>query len=136
MILHPPFIIGLGLYPALQIADSTLYLLNSYEVTTVNRNRAIFLLVTPAFEYMDKGLESGVGGFRSRVDAFEAFLGFLSAAVESAKYESRTGLEGECTNLFPLHVVDWAVEHIDEIKMLAAQMQDEDGNLRTNLIKG
>lgn len=135
MILHPPFIIGSTLCPALQIADATLHLLDVSVVSVDDRDRATFLLVTPTFEYTDKGLKSGVGGFRGSVDAFEAFLGFLSAAAESLKYHIVTGCKGDNEDLFPHHVNVWAASNHDEIDLVAASLQDEHGNINTSLIE-
>lgn len=135
MILYPPFIIGSTLCPALQIADSTLHLIDTSEVTEDNRDRATFLLVTPTFEYTDKELKSGVGGFRSKVDAFEAFLGFLSAAAESLKYHIATGCKGENEDLFPHHVNVWAAENQNKIDMICALLQDDYGNTNHRLIE-
>lgn len=135
MILHAPFFIGATLGPALKIGDSTLHLLDASEVTEDNRDRATFLLVTPTFEYTDKELKSGVGGFRSSVDAFESFLVFLSAAAESLKYHIVTGCKGDNEDLFPHHVNVWAMQNHDEIDLAAASLQDENGNTNHHLIE-
>lgn len=132
--LYSPFIITSTLSPGLKIGDSVLHLLDS-EVTEDNRDRAKFLLVTPGFEYEDDQLRSGVGGFWGTVEIFESFLGFMQAAIESAEYEMRTGLEGENTDLFPKHVVEWALEHKDAIEMTICDITDEDGAPNESLIE-
>lgn len=135
MKLKPPFIITSTLSPGLKIGDSVLHLLDASEVTEDNRDRAKFLLVTPEFEYEDNELKSGVMGFWGTVGIFESFLGFMQAAIESAEYEMRTGLEGENTDLFPKHVVEWALEHKDAIEMVICDITDEDGAPNEALIE-
>lgn len=135
MKLHDPFIITSTLSPGIKIGDSVLHLLDASEVTEDNRDRAKFLLVTPGFDYEESGLSSGVGGFHNTVEVFEMFLSFLLAAVESAEYEMRTGLQGENTDLFPKHVVEWALEHKDAIEMAICDITDEDGAPNESLIE-
>ena len=134
MKLHSPFIIGSALSPALKIGDSTLHL-TDVQLAEQGRDQATFLLVTPEFEYVDDQLRSGVGGFQSTVGIFESFLGFMQAACESAEYEMRTGLQGENTDLFPKHVVEWALEHKDAIDMAICEITDEDGYPNESLIE-
>lgn len=135
MLLKSPFIITSTLSPGLKIGDSVLHLLDASEVTEDNRDRAKFLLVTPDFEYEDNELKSGVMGFWGTVGIFESFLGFIQAAIESAEYEMRTGLQGENTDLFPKHVVEWALEHKDAIEMAICDITDEDGAPNESLIE-
>jgi hypothetical protein len=52
-----------------------------------------------------------LGGPRDAGDALASMMGFLSAAVESARYERATGHPGECSALFPAPVVEWAEQH-------------------------
>lgn len=134
MKLHDPFIITSTLSPGLKIGDSTLRLLDSW-VTADDRDRVKFLLAAPEFKYVDDQLRSGVGGFRGTVEIFESFLSFLSAAVESAEYEMRMGLQGENTDLLPKHVVEWALEHKDAIEMAICEITDEDGLPNESLIE-
>lgn len=134
MLLKPPFSITSTLSPGLKIGDSTLHLLDSW-VTADDRDRVKFLLAAPGFKYVDDQLRSGVGGFRGTVEIFESFLSFLIAAVESAEYEMRTGLQGENTDLFPKHVVEWALEHKDAIEMAICEITDEDGYPNESLIE-
>ena len=134
MRLRNPFIIGSTLSPALKIGDSTLHL-TDVQVAEEGRDRATFLLVTSEFEYQDDQLRSGVGGFRGTVCIFESFLGFMQAAIESADYEERTGLIGENTDLFPRHVVEWAMDHRYEIEDVMADITDEDGEPNESLIE-
>lgn len=134
-LLKPPFIITSTLSPGLKIGDSVLHLLDASEVTEDNRDRATFLLVTPTFDYEESGLSSGVGGFHNTVEVFEMFLSFLLAAVESAEFEQRTGLEGENTDLFPKHVVEWAMDHKFDLEGLQLEITDEEGVAREELIE-
>lgn len=131
MILHAPFIISSALAPGLRIGEvATLSLLDT-EVTTDNRDRARFELYFDDGRepYVDDKLRSGVGGFRSTVDAFESFLAFLEAAAESYKYD------GDNTDLFPPHIVEWAADHSDDICDARCSICDEDGNPNNSLIE-
>ena len=134
MKLRPPFIITSTLNPGLKIGDSTLHL-TDVQVAEEGRDRATFLLVTPEFEYEDDQLRSGVGGFLGTVGIFESFLGFMQAAVESADYEERTGRIGENTDLFPRHIVEWAMDHRYEIEDVTAGITNEDGEPNESLIE-
>lgn len=140
MLLSPPFIISSALAPGLRIGDvATLSLLDvspagdTDPATRVmgDRDRARFeLYFNDGREpYVDDQLRSGVGGFRSPVEAFEAFLGFLEAAAESSRYG------GDNTDLFPTHIVEWAAEHIDDINRARCSICDEDGNPNISLIE-
>ncbi len=140
MILHAPFSIGPRLYPALKIGDGTLSLASAAwtdkgETVLGKRMEFGFYLDTPEFEHFDDNLQSGCGGC-GMVSAFENFLSFLEAAVESYDYELRyPGSKGECTDLFPRHVVEWAHRFKDDISCVAYELIDEDGMSRDNLIE-
>lgn len=134
MLLKSPFIIGSTLSPALRIGDSTLHL-TDVQLAEQGRDQATFLLVTPEFEYVDDQLRSGVGGFQSTVGIFESFLGFMQAAIEGAEYEERTGYHSDNADLFPRHVVEWALEHRDAIEMAICDITDEDGAPNESLIE-
>ena len=134
MKLHSPFIIGSALSPALKIGDSTLHL-TDVQLAEQGRDQATFLLVTPEFEYVDDQLRSGVGGFQSTVSIFESFLGFMQAACESAEYEERTGYQSENSDLFPKHIVEWALEHKEAIDTAICEITDEDGYPNESLIE-
>ena len=134
MLIKPPFIIGSTLTPALKIGDSVLHL-TAVQVAEDGRDRATFLLVTPEFEYEDDKLKSGAMGFWGIVGIFESFLRFMQAAIESADYEERTGFTGENTDLFPRHVVEWAMDHRYEIEDTMADITDEYGEPNESLIE-
>lgn len=133
-LLKPPFIIGSTLSPALKIGDSTLHL-TDVQLAEQGRDQATFLLVTPEFEYVDDQLRSGVGGFQSTVGIFESFLGFMQAAIEAAEYEMRTGRESDNADLFPKHVVEWALEHKEAIEVAICDIIDEGGLPNESLIE-
>jgi len=134
MLLKSPFIIGSTLSPALKIGDSTLHLTN-VQPAEQGRDQATFLLVTPEFEYEDDQLRSGVSGFQSTAGIFESFLSFLSAAAESLRYRTVTGVKGENEDLFPHHVNVWAAYNKDAIEMAICEITDEDGSTNDSLIE-
>jgi hypothetical protein len=60
---------------------------------------------------------------------FEAILSFMMAAVESRQWRERNRhcLDRDSSeSLFPPHIVDWLVEHSDEIDTLSMALEDED----------
>lgn len=134
MKLRSPFMIGSTLSPALKIGDSTLHL-TDVQPAEEGRERAKFLLVTPEFEYEDNELKSGVMGFWSTVGIFESFLSFMQAAIEAAEYEMRTGRDSDNADLFPKHVVEWALEHKDAIETTICDITDEEGAPNESLIE-
>lgn len=131
MLLKPPFLISAALCPALKIGDATLSLLDT-TVTPANRDQARFELQTPTFTHTDDTLQSGVGGFRSFVEIFEAYLSFMSACGESLKYY---GDDGENANLFPPNVAQWCAENLDEINMVWGDITDDVRNPNVSLIE-
>lgn len=133
MKLHAPFLISARLAPALKLGehawlslvgvkDGDVYDLGGY------RDRVTFALDTPDFDYETDDLMSGVGGFRSPVEAFDAFLSFLGAAAEA-----RNG--GDNSTLFPAHVMVWATEHADDIDIARSAITDEQGAPLEGLIE-
>ena len=69
------------------------------------------------------------------VEAFESFLGFLEASVESYRYEQRhLGAKGENTDLFPSYVVEWAAAqtYLEEARY---SICDEEGLTLNHLIE-
>ena len=133
MILHDPFFIGSRLLPALKVGDGTLSLASA----SWNDERRLefgFYLDTPDFEYFDDNMKSGCGGC-SMVEAFDGFLAFLEAAVESYNYEQRhAGYKGENTDLFPSYVVEWAAAQtfLEEAR---CSICDEEGLTLNHLIE-
>lgn len=131
MKLSAPFLISSALCPALKIGDATLSLVGA-NATTEGRYKAEFELQTPTFTYVDDTLQSGVGGFRSVVEIFEAYLSFMSACGESLKYY---GDDGECASIFPPNVAQWCAENLDEIDMVWWDITDDVGNPNVSLIE-
>ena len=134
MLLKSPFIITSTLSPGIKIGDSVLHL-TDVQPAEQGRDQATFLLVTPEFEYQDDQLRSGVGGFQSTVSIFESFLGFMQAACESAEHEERTGYDSENSDLFPRHVVEWALLNKCELDYTHMEITDEDGAPNESLIE-
>ena len=141
MILHEPFIIGARLLPALQIGDATLSLASASwaEHRDGDSGRRVafgFYLDTPEFEYFDDNMHSGCRG-PMLVSAFENFLGFLEAAIESYDFEiRRPGCKGENTDLFPRHVVEWAYDNRYAVEEARLVICDEEGFPIDHLIGG
>lgn len=139
MRLHPPFIIGPRLLPALRVGDAILSL-DGIEPGS-ERDRATFILDFPdGTSYEDDKLQSGCGGFHGVVEVFETFLSFMEACGDSRQYEIRNRLkfgESENATIFPLHVADWCAEQADELAMLRSDLCDpEDGyTVLTHLIE-
>ena len=139
MILHDPFIINARLLPALKVGEGTLSLASASwaegpSSVLGKRMEFGFYLDTPDFEYFDDRMESGCGGCEM-VEAFENFLGFLEAAVESYRYEQRhLGAKGENTDLFPSYVVEWAAAqtYLEEAR---CSICDEEGLTLNHLIE-
>ena len=133
ILLSDPFIISARLLPALKVGNGTLSLASA----AWNDERRLefgFYLDTPDFEYFDDNLQSGCGGCEM-VEAFENFLGFLEAAVESYCYEQRhLGAKGENTDLFPSYVVEWAAAQtfLEEAR---CSICDEEGLTLNHLIE-
>ena len=111
MTLHPPFIISARLLPALKIGESYL----SWDGDD-------FFIDAPDFQYVIDDFRPGAGA--DTQECFHAILDFLAAAVESRQYRERTGRTGENEDLFPAHIVDWAVDHSSEIECLTCDLEE------------
>ena len=111
MILHPPFTISARLLPALKIGESYL-----------SWDGEDFFIDAPDFQYVIDDFGPGAGA--DTQECFHAILDFLYAAVESRKYRERTERTGENEDLFPAHIVDWAVDHNDEIGCLMCDLEE------------
>ena len=139
MILHDPFIISARLLPALKVGNGTLSLASASWAEGPRsefgkRMEFGFYLDTPDFEYFDDRMQSGCGG-ASMVEAFENFLDFLEAAVESYRYEQRyLGAKGENTDLFPSYVVEWAAAQTYLVEARCS-ICDEEGLTLNHLIE-
>lgn len=134
MKLYPPFFIGARLSPALKVGDATLSLVGAHP--SCDRIAAEFVLDFPdGTSYEDDRMLSGLAGFPGgRVEAFESFLDFLEAAVESYGFEQRNhGRTGENTHLFPRHIVEWAADQ-PYLEDARCGLLDENGDPRFELI--
>lgn len=135
MIMHPPFIITARLVPGLNIGDTFLNLLGVMN-TDEGRQVANLVLDFPdGSTYEDSTLQSGCGGFKGCVELFETYLSFLLACVEGYEYEQHNpGYRSDNSDLFPPHIREWAVDNKLEIENIHCDLQDEDGNIRKELI--
>lgn len=118
MILHPPFLISARLLPALKIGDACL----SCEPST-----ATFYLDTPSFEHVINDFSPGPT--RDLQGWFADICAFMDAAGESREYRGCTGEPGDNEDLFPPEVVDWIVEHLDEIATYHCDLEEGPQNL-------
>lgn len=135
MKLHPPFIITARLLPGLRLGDAWLGL-TGIEPSDENRDCATFALdFADGSTYTDSSMRSGCGGFKGPVSAFNTFLSFLLAAVESLEYEQRTGRAGDNADLFPRHVVEWALDNKSDIESAQMDICGEEGSPNEYLIK-
>lgn len=134
MILHAPFVITPRLCAGLQIGDGWLSLMSAYQGPVESclgaRTTATLIIDLPGgIEYICDDLSSGCGGFGGYVAIFESFLGFLEAAMESYEFEQRyPGRKGENTDLFPLHVLQWACDNKCDIEGFRYEMYVEGGS--------
>lgn len=79
----------------------------------------------PGVQCVDDSLISGVGGFKSHVDIFEAYLSFLSADIES--YQENPAVSS------PL--LRWAIEKQEAIEEAVCGLFTEDGVVNAALIE-
>jgi hypothetical protein len=119
--LQAPLFIGSALAPAIQVGDTTLSLLSVSQ--DGQRQKAEMELYGPDMQYIDHTLRSGVGGFRSVEEPFEAFLAFLGAAAEATIYGG-----SENAKLFPHHVMQWCHAHADAISEARMSLDKESEN--------
>jgi len=63
----------------------------------------------------------------SEEDMLRTFFSFLSAAVEARQYrESEGGVACENEDLFPSELLDWAVQHSDDISIESIDPEEDD----------
>lgn len=138
MQIQSPFIIGPRRLPALKVGGAWLSLELDGSQSPDGRDIAGFTLDIPdGTMYVDRELKSGCQGFRSSVEAFESFLGFLSACADSLEYAnySSDGGTGENANLFPSHIGEWALDNKYEIEEIINELTDYNGMVRHELIE-
>lgn len=145
MKLLAPFIISARLAPALKVGDATLSLVGTDVRSSTEPGTSILgarvgatlvLDFADGTEYICSGLSSGCGGFGSAVDIFESFLSFLGAAAEARRFTERTGIESDNGDMFPPAIMQWASDNLPAIECAQCDLQDESGNVRTDLIQG
>lgn len=133
MKLHPPFIIGARLSPALKIGDAFLSLTGMN--TAGHRHAPQFVLDIPGMEpHCIDDMRSGCGGFESTVESFETLLTFMSACAESIQYAQRTGRDAESGDLFPPAIAQWCADNLTAIESVLIDLHDDDGGIRHELI--
>ena len=127
MILSPPLIITSRLMPGVRIGDGTISIGYGPRSADGRMIYAVWLDLPDGTEHEITDLRSGCGG-GSIQDGLASLLSFLGAAVESRQYRERSGgteidPDGNET-LFPPAVVDWATDNINEISMLAYELEE------------
>lgn len=144
MKLLAPFIISARLAPALRVGDATLSLIGTAPrpsdgpgamLLGPRIGATLVLDFADGTEYECDDLQSGCGGFNSVVDIFETFLSFMSAAAEAVNFTARTGVDADGLDMFPPHVMRWAADNVSAIEYAQCDLQDENGNVRTDLIQ-
>lgn len=114
MILHEPFKIGPRLLPALRVGDAWI----SYD------EPRFFIDIPDSCEYVISDFRPPRCGDRKVEEAFSAILSFMLAAGESRRYREMTGRTGENEDLFSSHIVDWITDNMDELSMLAWDIEN------------
>lgn len=124
--LHPPLEIGPRLLPAVSVSPGTdhagrvsldpgswEYYIDLPDGTTVHGDD-----FQPARVRMepDDMVRAAMG----------SLLSFLGAFAESVDFERRTGIEGECSDLFPAELREWAYLNSDEIGLLSYDLEHDD----------
>lgn len=71
-------------------------------------------------------LRTGVDLDRGANAMLATLLSFLGAAAESYDYGMRTGEQGENSDLFPPHIVEWAYLNSDELATVQYAIEEED----------
>lgn len=137
MRLHPPFIISARLAPALRIGDVTISLVKVGPGPDRRSSATMVMDFPDGRSYEDANLQSGCWGFSSTVAIFETYLSFLSAALESRAYQTRTGRKGDHADLFPAWVLDQFDGMEDDVDCARSDLCDEDDGctVHENLIE-
>ena len=126
MELHYPFVIGPRLAPAIRLGDSWLSLTDVLPGALMQEDRdtLVFQIDGPDTDVEDDTMMSAVGGLKSKVQAFYAFLSFLGAAVEHQRNLERGSIRDELDGLFDATITDWACEHANEIECATCELSD------------
>lgn len=122
MKLTHPFIISARLAPAVQIGDAYLSFDNGR-----------FVLDGPFGEHIIEDFSfprcriAGATDESELQGGFASICSFLGACAESRQYATRTGRKGECADLFPEDVGQWAEQNSDEISMVGCEIEETPG---------
>lgn len=127
MKLHAPFVIESRLLPALRIGNATLTLRLPLFPAERGKWGATMIFEAPGIQFTDQTVRSGLAGFRSLVEPFNTYLGFLEAAAEARE-------QGDNADMFPPKVMTWARAHASAIAEARIELCDENGNTRHELI--
>lgn len=84
-----------------------------------------FIDLPDGSEHEISDLRSGCQG-GTTLEGFASLLSFLGAAGESYGFTQRTGIRGECADLFPPVVTEWAYQNSDEITMLGCEIEESE----------
>lgn len=111
MELHPPLMISARLLPAVRIGDTFI----SIEPTCTRDHSG-----KPLWRYFIDGphlIHEGedLAGWDDSRGMLGSLLSFLSACAESYP-------DGECADLFPANVAEWAQENSDEISIISLEL--------------
>lgn len=120
MRLTRPFQISARLLPALKIGDTWL----SWSWADYR-----FYLDTPTFKEEITDFRAGAGSGTQEV--FACILGFMEAAAESRHYREFFKKSDEIDSdsnetLFPPYIVDWIMDHENDIEVLSSDLEQMD----------
>lgn len=128
MKLHPPFVITSRLLPGLHIRDNGQLSEISIEPvgeTSSGIMRFRYYIDTPEFNHEDSDLKSGWARCPIQ-EAMQSLLGFLTASVESYRYnhcEYSDDPDSNCS-LFPQNVVEWAYQNDMALRSLELELSE------------
>lgn len=127
MELKDPFLITSRLMAGVKVGEAYISLGYSQRTDEGRMNYGCYIDLPDGREFEVTDLNSGVGGGGIQ-EGMTSLLSFLSAAADSYGFEQRNpGTKGECTDLFPLPVVEWAYENSDEISSLEHEIEETKG---------
>lgn len=131
MTLHKPFLISSRLLPAVTVGEATISITYAERPGRDGRVRYQWFIDGLNLEASGDDLQSGCGG-GSIQEGMQSLLSFLSACAESIRYgrqydaQGNITKDGEHADLFPAKVGEWAIQHSDELSMLALELEDNE----------
>jgi hypothetical protein len=128
MILHSPFFISARLMPAIEIGNVTISIAFSPTATKGKSRYNVWFDFPNGKSYQDTSLRSGGCGGNLQ-EGMASLLSFLGAAGESYSYTMRTGRKSDNADLFEKPIVKWAYQNLDEISMIAYELEETKGLL-------